>query len=254
MAVARAILLLFAVGALGVYALPNIAATFAGVHTMEVNRSLAIGQRVLQVNCASCHTWIVDELKAGSIANSVFLQHRNASQNTTYTYSVFKNNTSEGDGSSTWNDTRTCQMCHVLESSSVGLGHTQAFVRVCASPECHGNGTATDNTVFTWTGNITPKLNSSTDAHKMFFRKLDALDNPSGYADPATGQNWTAGYFACMACHTHVGMRYSITSRYNAYNVTRDRAADTFTMTINQSSWNTTTVEAYKPAGQGMWT
>ena len=208
------VLLLIAVFVLGIYILPSAVAKYAGSHTWELNET----SRVTGLQCGLCHTYIVNEINS-SITEDVMWKHRNASNNSAFvgpTGVINISFTPQG------NLTDVCWMCHVVQNEYAATtgGHTKVVIRVCTDTDCHGDSSSGDNEgmceVYTSglsgansSCNITGKISSTVDAHWNFFVPLEAIESSIG-RENGSG-NYGSGFFACLGCHTHVGMDLNIT-------------------------------------------
>lgn len=185
------------------YILPQVVATFTGTHTMEVNATGASS-----LTCTGCHGVILAELNATPRSREVFQAHRNAAGNTTYTSNWL---TSEITNTT---DSDVCLLCHLAEFE-VGGSHTQVIIRACTDVDCHGNNETSNNSLYpTATGNASAML-SGENVHSRWF------DEMSGYNSSArneTGANYTTSYWACMGCHTEVGMDINVTEAVYLHN------------------------------------
>ena len=63
---------------LGIYMMPKILATFSGPHTIESS------SEIRDLNCISCHDYIVRELNSSDASRLVFEKHAAAANNTNY--------------------------------------------------------------------------------------------------------------------------------------------------------------------------
>jgi hypothetical protein len=233
------ILFLTMVIVMGAYVLPSVTARFAGSHTMELNHTEGVeGSGTLNLKCANCHTYIDDELNATANADMVITAHLNAAANTNFTGPNGEINlTSNLDPNDA---SRACKMCHVLSQNSVNIAgsHTKVAIRPCTV--CHGNSTDTGLAYsdFGTAGDMGRKLANSTDGHRNFFVPLDTTTSDLGNLD-ASG-NYSNGYFACLACHTHVGVNFRF-ERPNSYdlNLTYD-GTWTGSKAANNSATNVT--------------
>jgi hypothetical protein len=120
-----------------------------------------------------------------------------------------------------------------MEQDSVGWSgsHTKITIRACTDADCHGDVSGTTMcTVYTDGGtngtcNVTGRLDSEVDAHKRFFRPLNA--STSNYTSE-DGTNYTAGFYTCLACHSHVS--------YNKKVRRPNKFFANFTIDVNGSS------------------
>lgn len=217
----------------GIYVMPDIAATFAGGHTWELNKSLSAGSRVQTLQCGDCHQYIVSEMENAGGGANVFTAHlsaANGSFNAGFMGSLqlTRNATNKYD---------MCIMCHTANISVTGA-HTMVIVRPCTSTSCHGNATASGNSLMSQAAREAgPRLgNTSAEVHSSWFTNL--TDNTLGSYTSDTGKRLTNDYYACLGCHTHVGVDFDI-RRPNKYvlNISRDGAYDV-NVTVNSTSQN----------------
>lgn len=237
----KKILLYLAMMVLGVYAMPNTVALFAGQHSFY--SSMGVG-------CGTCHSDVLAQVETGAI----YEKHRLAAQNVNYTtylalggksyngsaitdYSdniwIWNGNAWEKggetklvnldtDGTGEINGAEICMLCHnaTLTGSTV---HTGAVIRVCDDDRCHGNRYNFNNSpqLFNKTSaNITAAgYNlSRADIHELFY--LDASNQSSRYA-AITGfgtqgnENGSSGfisrgYWTCEGCHTETAINVTI--------------------------------------------
>lgn len=78
---------------IGIYMMPKILATFSGPHTIESS------SEIRDLNCISCHDYIVRELNSSDASRLVFEKHAEAANNTNYTTFIkygYHYNSSEG--------------------------------------------------------------------------------------------------------------------------------------------------------------
>lgn len=204
---------------LGLYVLPGVTARFAGSHTWELNRTG--GASALQ--CGKCHQYIVDEAHLSGVVGNVTWQHRRASNESRYINAssiLIKVPTPQG------NEYDFCNMCHVVESGISYAGHTKVTIRVCTDGDCHGDHTNASNQsyklgVYPTALNITQKIKASQDPHSKFYNGLATAtstyseEGDSESAEASSG-TYNAGFYACIGCHTRVGVQINIT-RPNIY-------------------------------------
>lgn len=233
------ILLLTMVAVLGVYVLPSVTARFAGSHTMEVNKTAVAGSGVFNLKCAQCHTYIADELNATATADNVITAHQNAAANSSFVGPSGQINLSQTLSST--DTSRACKMCHLMSQNAVNAAgsHTRITIRPCTV--CHGN--STDNGLATTVypdANIGKKLANSTDVHRVFFLPLESETSDLASADYSG--NYTKGFYACLACHTHVGINFRFV-RPNSIDVGLSYTSVGWNLTnatLNMSATNTT--------------
>ncbi len=232
---------------LGIYVLPSVTARFAGSHTWELNTTEATNARVAQLNCGKCHVYIKNEFTAGSF--NVSTAHKAASNTSAYINNTFEAFIQMPTPSGSDDD--VCLMCHAVETGLSYEGHTRVTIRACTDGDCHGNHTEQVNqsakvALFGQKLNIVDKLNSSADAHRNFYRPLSQQNSTYTMedagsstlvetADTNDNSTYSAGFFACMGCHTHVGVQMTI-GRPSIYNFSLN--------TTDGSSWVATSPTA----------
>ncbi len=249
-----AILTSVAVLVLGIYVLPAATARFAGTHTWEVNQSSIGGQGL---RCGKCHAYIKTELNATTLGDATFQKHRTAAAN-----SVYINNTN-----STLIQVATpgadiddfCLMCHAVETGASGAGHTKVTIRVCTDGDCHGKHTENQSlkdVMYPNKLNITTQISASADAHANFFNPLNATDSDYVAEDTldsvsvnTSSGNYKAGFYACMGCHTHVGVQLDSIARPNIYMFNMSYSAGTFTATGPVANETNLTNQEYQSFG-----
>ena len=180
-----------------VYIMPQIAARFTSSHTVEGNMT---GGGVKSLKCVECHQYILDEAN-GTVGEAVFRAHEDAAKNTTYTQNwlnIIINETREEE--------RTCYLCHLAQVE--GGTHTQITTRVCTDLDCHGTNESSNNTAYPTTGNIGPALGGVSNVHEDWF---DAMTDYTSSLQNETGTNYTLDYWACLGCHTGVGVNMNAT-------------------------------------------
>jgi alkylated DNA nucleotide flippase Atl1 len=223
----------------GIYVMPDIVATFAGAHTWELNKSYAAGERVQTLQCGDCHAYIVNEMENAGGGANVFIAHLGAANGTRPGFDGYadylqlqRNATNKYD---------MCIMCHTANVTVTG-SHTNVIVRSCTSAACHGNVTTAGG--YTGMGvaarQVGPRLaNLSAEPHSSWFRNLTG-DTIGTYVDEY-GNRLQKDYYACLGCHTHVGVDFDIT-RPNKYvlNISRD-SGYSVNVTVNATSKNQTT-------------
>ncbi len=262
---------LIAVMVLGIYILPSVTAKFAGSHSWEVNltarsEGLKCGRCHVYIRdemAAAGGTNVSNDNDCFPLATwnpnwDVVCSHISASRNTSFVGTGMAVNIT-ADANRDW-DT-VCHMCHVVErGASVGTQHTRVTTRVCT--DCHGNSTSVGR-IYTSRGNspwgqgnctataagigncsefvVGPRLASSQDLHSNFFVPLDRVSGDIAYEDTAASAgagglgsdgNYTAGWYACLGCHTHVGIQMTL-YRSNIFN---------FSITATETFWNASRV------------
>jgi hypothetical protein len=81
--------------------------------------------------------------------------------------------------------------------------------------------------------NITEKLSTGTDAHSGWYSSMNSINSSYAKANSSeNGGNYTTGFYACLACHTNMGMSMNI-SRPQIFNINITTLSD---MTINVSA------------------
>lgn len=218
------LLIFMAIIILGLYGIPNAVAKYAGSHTWERNATFSFkgaeannGWRVdgqcycheisgaKTIDCLKCHDYILEEANATALSRYVLDKH-------TAPYNPF----APGAGESS--PLYACLMCHRPPYANVQGGHTGVTVVVCTY--CHGNSTTPgimkDHSTYaaaapnlTRTSYIGTNLTLDADAHSNFFNPLENMT--SEYFFNGTQEKFSAGFYACMACHTHVGLDINIT-------------------------------------------
>ncbi len=211
------VLMLLAIAVVGIYVLPSVTARFAGSHSMEVNRS----DRVSALDCEKCHDYILTELGATGQATDVLTAHRNAAGEGNYVNDSGILNITETGALDPNANRSACMLCHLVTrnvTGSLNTTHTHTTIRVCDDDQCHGAGvesvgeTTVGGVVAAWATdalNITEKLLNPADPHKKFYEPLLGVQAYE-YVDEQTGQNYTKGFYACLACHTHVGVSFNM--------------------------------------------
>ncbi len=215
------VLMLLAIAVVGIYVLPSVTARFAGSHSMELNQT----GRISSLQCERCHDYILGELGATSQATDVLTAHRLAAPEANYVNGSGILNITKTDALANANRS-ACMLCHLVTRNVTGnlnMTHTHTTIRVCDDDQCHGAGVeqAGDTTVggvlAAWATdalNVSAKLSNAADPHSKFYNPLN-VQPAYEYIDQQTGQNYTKGFYACMACHTHVGVSFNL-SRPNA--------------------------------------
>ena len=153
-----------------------------------------------------------------------------------------------------------------MVQSNIAGGHTSVTIRACTDKSCHGyNQSAWNVALITEDQNITQNLAQPADAHSTWYVSLTGQD--SGFAAETTdnqssgvvnARNYTAGFYTCMACHTHVGVWINVTGKPQSftgnitYNLTGTVVSKTFDFGVNQTDLNYTAIN--KPRGTSVWT
>jgi hypothetical protein len=155
-------------------------------------------------------------------------------------------------------------LCHEIETSLTNRSHTKIVIRVCTDPDCHGlpdDGTV----VMALDGqNVTQKLGSDSDAHSIYLDGLDGINTTykkANQTDTSNGGNYTAGFFACLGCHTHVGvsLNETVLGGYTIYSyaINGSESIGDFYVDVNASTnysnIENVTVLGEKPAGTDVW-
>ncbi|KCZ70821.1 hypothetical protein ANME2D_02846 [Candidatus Methanoperedens nitroreducens] len=80
-------LMVLAIAAVGLFAMPNLLATYAGTHTVEYNDpNIASGSSGKALDCRECHQYIFDAAALASAnAGSIWVKHGQAADDTNYT-------------------------------------------------------------------------------------------------------------------------------------------------------------------------
>lgn len=249
-------LMMVAIGVMGMYVLPSVTARFAGSHSMELNTTTG----VQGMQCERCHTYIIDELVATTSASDVLTVHTTAANTAAYVNSTGILNITQTDGLAYANRS-ACLMCHLVTQDRGGLNrtHTKITIRVCTDEKCHGSPTENGvSGVLQWNStkqNITAKLSRDEDVHSKFYNPLNS--STSYYTRQDSG-NYTRGFYACLGCHTHFGMTFNL-SRPNMFGFNFSDLTDTdgfmysfnFTNMYLGSGRNVTT--SVKTAGVSIW-
>lgn len=207
------LLLLGGLAVMGIYVLPGVVATFAGSHTMERNETAGVGG----LECMNCHTYILNELNATGNSRNVLAAHRSAAGDTNYV-GAGKELNIVGIGRNESTVAAACHMCHMMEQDAIGItgSHTKITIRVCTDNDCHGNGTTIGASAYNVAGGVGMNLSSDNDAHSSWFNGMEAAT--SNYVNEDDGTKYKAGFYACMACHTHGAMNMNI-SRPQAFDI-----------------------------------
>lgn len=243
----KKILIYLALMVLGLYAMPQTVALFAGQHSFYSG---------LNVSCVTCHSDILGELNASTVYN----RHRDAAANVNYTtylavggisYTASSStiNTIGGD-QWTWNSTlgmwrRTsdgatklvkldvdnngiegdelCRLCH--DGDLYNLSAHAAITRTCDDDRCHGNAKNNYNAPallgsyynVTGAGYILAQNN----AHSFYYLNASnassqygagkPFNSTPGNADPS-GIYLSRGYYACVSCHSGIVLNVTVVS------------------------------------------
>jgi len=235
----KKILLYLALMTLGVYAMPNTVALFAGQHSFYNNIGAA---------CDTCHSDVMSQLEG---SGDVYNKHKAAAANTNYTtylslggkeYSngvitaydgkIWTYNPSQKawqNGSDIRNvslDTSSisgvCMLCHNATLTG-SFTHTGIIVRVCDDDRCHGNRYNFTNSPQLFnknTSNITAAgyYLSRANIHSFFY--LDLSNQSSRYVTSlafgqpgntnGTGAFVSRGHWTCEGCHTEMVVNVTI--------------------------------------------
>jgi len=227
---------------IGLYVLPSVTARFAGSHTMEYSAT----NGYMDLKCSQCHQYILQEMQATNSSIDVYIAHLNATDNANYA--------NAGAGYELNFPVRpplfggvkrnVCQLCHAAEAdaTTVSGSHTKLVIRVCTDEDCHGNSTTRGAELpeYAAAGYVGLNLSTSSDPHSGWFKGLEARQSPR-YKNEDGGY-YSQGFYACLGCHTHLGMTLNIT-RPNSYtlNMTVNTSGVTLDgIEINESSTNTT--------------
>ncbi len=263
------ILMLLAIAVVGIYVLPAVTARFAGTHSVEFNTTDRIGA----LQCEKCHDYIISEFGASDASMDVLSTHLLAAAEPGYVNdSGILNITETGSFASDANRS-ACMLCHLITRNVTGglnVTHTKITIRVCTDDQCHGAGvedvgqtTVGGVTGYTWASdalNVTQKLAQPEDVHSKFFIPLDG--ERSNYVDQqGVGDgsgNYSRGFLACMACHTHLGVSFNLTRPTGIiFNFTTNLDSGGMilgfsfdTMSLNQTNQ---TVGAIKGQGVSIW-
>ncbi len=214
MANRSSVLMLLAIAVVGIYVLPSVTARFAGSHTMEVSEDALVEGLM----CEKCHTYIIDELYATAPSTDVIVVHLDAANESGYVNSTGILNITDSLGL-TLENRSACMLCHLITKDRGGINasHTKITIRVCTDEKCHGQ--PEDPTTLSgysqYTSpllNITAKLGADEDVHSKFYNPLEASDSQYVRQD---GVAYKRGFYACLGCHTHVGMEFNLTRPNN---------------------------------------
>ena len=184
------ILLIFIIVA-SIYVLPLISARFSGSHTAEFN----VSGGPAAMDCTGCHSNILSELQATTESARVYQIHADAAGNTSYVRDFLTSNITNSTTSS------VCLLCH-LAQTQITESHTQLVVRACTDLDCHGSNVTTNNTGYPTAGNVGVKL-GETNVHERWF---DALSGTDSFNQNETGAYYSHSFWACLGCHTGVGV------------------------------------------------
>lgn len=252
----KKILLYLALMVLGVYAMPNTVALFAGQHTFYSGTG---------ISCDTCHSDVMSQLQGGV---DVYNKHKAAAANSNYTTylalggKVYNGSAITDYNDNVWNwnssarawqnqsgelknvslDTSSnsgiCMLCHNATLTG-SITHTGIVVRVCDDDRCHGNRKYFNNSPQLFnknSSNVTAAgyYLSRTDVHDFFY--LDSSNQSSRYMasfafsppDPGnindSGPFVSRGHWTCEGCHTEVVVNITI-SEAPAYNHSDPNAA-----------------------------
>jgi hypothetical protein len=201
------------------------------------------------MRCSVCHDYIIEEMRATSLAVNVSAKHRAAAEDANYAGPGKELNFSQELPVFEGGHVNPCLLCHLAEQDSLAWGitgsHTKLVIRVCTDEDCHGNSTTrgVEYPAYSASGYVGMRLANTTDLHSGWFR---ALENWSAKRYPnEDGGNYSYGFYACLGCHTHVGVDMVI-SRPQSYiinisiNQTDPSKSFIYSVEINESSRNTT--------------
>lgn len=192
----RSLLMLAMVVIVGIYVVPTFMATFTQAHTIEVNTTGGLPE----LNCLSCHQYIQDELNSTTLTELIYIAHRNAAGNSSYTSGWLTPKINNQTNS------QVCLMCHLAEFKITG-SHSQTLVRTCIDVDCHGNANMTNNTAYPTAGRMGLKLGNVSNVHGRWFAGISG--EPSRYRNE-TGDAYSQGHLACLGCHAGVSLDISI--------------------------------------------
>jgi|GEM_PF-1435664 len=133
-------------------------------------------------------------------------------------------------------DGEVCKLCHMAGLFGVSGTHTSMTVVGCTNDACHGNSVVPGKAVDYFIGSNSHlgagyQLSRKQEAHSNFYYGMKSQNSAYVSADGNGTSNLTnisADYYTCLGCHTHVGMKLSIT-RPAGYDVTMDKTAATLT-------------------------
>ena len=238
----KKILLYLAMMVVGVYAMPNTVALFAGQHSFYSGAGLS---------CDTCHSDVMAQLQ--SSAGNAYEKHRVAAGNYNYTTYLtlggkayngsaitdyddnvwnwtgnawqfggeFKNVSLDTNTDGTINGAEICMLCHNATLTG-STAHTGIIVRVCDDDRCHGNRKYFNNSPQLFnknSSNITAAgyYLSRTNVHEFFY--LDSSNQSSRYwAGQPFGQTpgnandsfISRGHWTCEGCHTEAVVNVTI--------------------------------------------
>jgi len=81
----KKVLMILAIVAVGLFAMPNILATYAGSHTIEIGAPNSTKGSAKALDCTECHQYIKDAATASTNSNVVYQAHLAAAGNVNYT-------------------------------------------------------------------------------------------------------------------------------------------------------------------------
>jgi len=210
------------------------------------------------LKCSPCHMYIMDEMNATTASRNVFQAHLSALDEQNYANVDKELNFSMRPPLFGNAKRNVCQLCHLAEqdSQAVDGSHTNIVIRACTDEDCHGNSTTRGvedvnlMPAYYNAGMVGKKLGNSTDVHSGWFK---GMEQQSSIYQNEDGGNYSKGFYACLGCHTHVGVSFNVT-RPNSFNVNLTVGVSGITVTdvwINGSS-TTTNVSAATPGSK--WT
>ncbi len=133
-------------------------------------------------------------------------------------------------------DGEVCKLCHMAGLFGVSGTHTSMTVVGCTNDNCHGNSNVPGK-AFDYFGGANSHLGAGyqisrkQEAHSNFYYGMKSQNSAYVSADgngSVALANISADYYTCLGCHTHVGMKLSIT-RPAGYDVTMDKTAANLT-------------------------
>jgi len=86
--------------------------------------------------------------------------------------------------------------------------------------DCHGNNQSTNNTAYLAAGRVGPQLGEE-NVHQAWF---NAMSGSISDIKNETGANYTKAYWACLGCHTYVGVNMNVTkAQFNHSNASASK-------------------------------
>jgi hypothetical protein len=201
----------------------------------------------------------MDELGATPESTDVLTAHRTAATEAGYVNDTGILNITATSGLDDVNRS-ACLLCHLVtrDIGFINQTHTHVTIRVCTDSKCHGDPIQNECNTCDWNStklNITTKLAMDEDPHSKFYKPLN---DSTSYYTAQDGTNYTRGFYACLACHTHVGISFNLSRPIGfIFNFTTQTDAEGMmtgfqydTMWLNVSRNET---YAIKQAGLSIW-